>query len=69
MRTIVDAKEFSQALDRLCRLLVRSSIPALEGIYVRCSNGRCILTATDLTAWLTAEIPAQGVTLPLCSRG
>lgn len=60
MRAIVDAKEFSQALDQLCRLPARSSIPALEGVYVSCSNGRCTLTTTDLTAWLTAEIPAQG---------
>lgn len=60
MRGIVDAKEFSQALDQLCRLLPRSVIPVLEGVYVHFSGERCTLTATDLTTWLTAEIPGHG---------
>ena len=60
MRAITDAREFSGALNRLGQLLPQSSIPALEGVYVRFSGGRCNLTATDLSTWLTVEIPAQG---------
>ena len=60
MRAITDAREFSGALNRLSQLLPQSSIPALEGVYVRFSGGRCNLTATDLSTWLTVEIPAQG---------
>ena len=60
MRAITDAREFSEALNRLSQLLPQSSIPALEGVYVRFSGGRCNLTATDLSTWLTVEIPAQG---------
>ncbi len=60
MRATVDAKEFSLALDRVSKVVKRSSVLILQGIKVQISDGRCTLTATDLTTWLTAEIPAQG---------
>lgn len=60
MRAIVDAKEFSQALDKVSKVIKRSAIPVLGGVLVQVANGRCTLTATDLTTWLIAEIPAQG---------
>ena len=60
MRAMVDAKEFSQALDKVSKTAKRSSIPVLEGVLVEIVNGRCTLTATDLTTWLTAEFPARG---------
>lgn len=61
MRAIVDAKEFSQALDKVSKVLKKSKyIPALGEAMVRFSGGRCVLTGTDFETWLTAEIPAQG---------
>lgn len=61
MRAIVNAKEFSQALDKVSRVLRKSKcIPVLEEAMVRFSGGRCILTGTDLETWLTTEIPARG---------
>lgn len=60
MRAIVDAKEFSQALDRVSKVIKRSSIPILEGVKVQVSDGRCTLTATDLTTWLSTGISARG---------
>ena len=61
MRATVDAKEFSNALDKVGRVLGKSkSIPALEEAMVSFSGRRCVLTGGDLSTWLTAEIPAQG---------
>jgi len=60
MRATVDAKEFSQAMNKVIKVIKRSEIPILEGVLVRINDGRCSLTATDFTTWLTAEIPAEG---------
>ena len=61
MRAVVDAKEFSQALDKVSRALRKSAcIPVLEEALVRFTGGRCILTGTDFETWLMTEIPAQG---------
>ncbi len=60
MRAVVDAKEFSQALDKVSKVLRRSSIPTLGEVLVQFANGRCILTGTNLDTWLMAEFPARG---------
>ena len=60
MRATVDAKEFSQALNKVIKVIKPASIPELEGVLVSISNDRCTLTATDFTTWLTTTIPAQG---------
>ena len=60
MRATVDAKEFSQALNKVIKVVKRSQIPVLEGVLVQIKDGVCTLTATDFTTWLTAEIPAEG---------
>ena len=61
MRAVVDAKEFSQALDKVSRILRKPAyIPILEEALVRFTGGRCILTGTDLGTLLMTEIPAQG---------
>lgn len=60
MRATVDAKEFSQALDKVSRAAKRAAVPVLEGVLVRIVDEHCTLTATDLTTCLTAELPAQG---------
>lgn len=61
MRAVVDAKEFSRALDEVSKASRKSKyIPILEEVLVQFRNGRCVLTGTDLETWLTMEIPAQG---------
>ena len=61
MRAVVDAKEFSKALDKVSKVLGASKyIPALREVMVRFSGGRCVLTGTDMDTWLTVEVPAQG---------
>lgn len=60
LRATVDAKAFSDALKNVALILKRSAIPILEEVSVRFSGGLCILTATDMTTWMMAEIPAQG---------
>lgn len=61
MRAVVDAKEFSGALDKVSKVSRKSKyIPVLEEVLVRFTNGRCVLVGTGLETWLTAEIPAQG---------
>ena len=68
MRATVNAKEFSQALDKVSKVIKRSAIPIIEGVLVRIANGRCTLTATDLTTWLTAEIASEGDDLSFVLR-
>ena len=60
MKAIVDAKEFSQALNRVIKVIKKSTIPALEGVLVQVKDGRCTLIATDFTTWLSVTIPAAG---------
>lgn len=60
MLAAVDAKAFSEALKSVVPVLKTSCIPVLEEVSVRFSDGRCILTATDLNTWIIREIPASG---------
>jgi len=60
MRAAVDAKEFSQALDKASKVLTKSRVPVLGEVMVRFSDGRCVLTGTDLNTWMIAELPARG---------
>lgn len=60
LRATVDANAFSEALKSIVPVLRNSILPVLEEVQVRFSNGRCILTATDLTIWIIKEIPASG---------
>lgn len=60
MRAIVDAKEFSQALNKVNKVLKQSAIPILEGVLVQIKDNICTLTATDFTTWLTTSVPATG---------
>lgn len=62
-KAIVDAKAFAEALAQVSKTAKRVSAPlppVLSEVQVRFSNGRCILTATDLETWLIKEIPANG---------
>ena len=60
LRATVDAREFSEALKNISLVLKKSDVPILEEASIRFSGGRCILTTTDLTTWMIAEIPASG---------
>lgn len=60
MKGIVDAKDFCKALDMVSQILQKSKLPILETVHIRFSGERCTLTGTDLTTWLTVEIPAHG---------
>ena len=60
LRATVDAREFSEALKNNSLVLKKSDVPILEEANVRFSGGRCILTTTDMTTWMIAEIPASG---------
>lgn len=60
LRATVDAREFSEALKNISLVLKKSDVPILEEASVRFSGGRCILTTTDMTTWMIAEIPASG---------
>lgn len=68
MRAVVDAKEFSQALNKVIKVVKPSSIPVMEGVLVQIKNGSCTLTATDFTTWLTTTIPAVGGDLAFVFR-
>lgn len=59
-RATVDVNAFSEALRKVHVVLKKSLLPALEGVYVRFSGGRCILTTTNMNTWMTIEIPAGG---------
>lgn len=60
MKATVDAKEFSQALNRVIKVIKKSTILELEGVLVQVKDGRCTLTGTDFTTWLSVTIPAEG---------
>lgn len=60
MRTRVDAKAFIQALDRVSGLIRKSAIPVLNAVLVRFEEDRCTLTSTNIEAYLSAVLPAQG---------
>ena len=57
---IADARAFSDAMNKVSKVLKKSPIPILEEIRVTVKNGICTLTGTDLETWLTASIPVQG---------
>ena len=60
MRATVDAKKFTQALSQVTKAIKQSALPVMEGVLVQVKDGRCTLTATDFTTWLTTSIPADG---------
>lgn len=60
MKASVDAKTFSEALDKASAALKRAMVPVLETVSLRFGDGKCVMTATDMSTWLSVEIPAQG---------
>ena len=47
-RMVADAKVFSEAMNKVSRVLKKSTIPILEEVHVSVKGGICTLTATDL---------------------
>lgn len=62
MRSYVDAKAFSEALNKVSIVLKKTGIPALDEVTVHFTESTCKLVATDLNIWITAELPANGDT-------
>lgn len=60
MRSYVDAKAFSEALNKVSVVLKRTGIPVLDEVTVHFTEDTCQLLATDLNIWITAELPATG---------
>lgn len=57
---IADARAFSDAMNKVSKVLKKSPIPILEEIRVTVKGGICTLTGTDLETWLTTQLPVQG---------
>lgn len=60
MRAIVNAETFAAALKSVEKVRGSSMISELQGMEVRFSEEFCAMTATDLTTWMTAKLPAEG---------
>ena len=60
MRATVDAKTFAQALDQVSGPIHKSVIPVLNAVLVRFEEDRCTLASTNIEAYLSAVLPAQG---------
>ena len=59
-KAIVSAAEFAAAIRKVSAMLKKSAIPVLEQVCVEFEGNICRLKATDLSTYMTAEIPAYG---------
>lgn len=59
-KAIVSAVEFAAAIKKVSAVLKKSTIPVLEQVCVEFEGNVCRLKATDLSVYMTAEIPAYG---------
>lgn len=60
MKSIVNAKEFSEALSKVSKGLEKSALPILEEVCVVFRDDRCALISTNMEQWIAAELPACG---------
>ena len=60
MRSTVTAREFAEAIKKVSSILKSSPLPQFEQVRVDFDGNVCRLTATDLSIWAVAEIPAVG---------
>ena len=60
MRSTVTAREFAETIKKVSSILKSSPLPQLEQVRVDFDGNVCRLTATDLSIWAVAEIPAVG---------
>lgn len=57
----VNHKELYDAMQILTKVVDhKSSIAALQCIYIKAENGKATLSATDIDQWLQVELPAEG---------
>lgn len=59
-KSIVSATEFAAAIRKASAVLKKSAIPAFEQVCVEFDGDACRLKGTDLSVYMTAEIPADG---------
>lgn len=59
-KSIVSATEFAAAIRKVSAVLKKSAIPAFEQVCVEFAGNVCRLKGTDLSVYMTAEIPADG---------
>ena len=62
MKSTVDAKAFASALKKIGGLPKTSKTPEFMQVHAMFSEKNCRLTATDLSAWFSVDIPADGDT-------
>ena len=59
-KSIVSAAEFAAALRKVSAVLRKSAFPVLEQVCVEFEGGVCRVKGTDLSVYMSAEIPAYG---------
>ena len=60
MKSIVDAVAFAAAVKSVSGILKKNDVPQLAQVRVQFADDACRVSATDMAAWLSADIPAAG---------
>jgi DNA polymerase III sliding clamp (beta) subunit (PCNA family) len=60
MKSKVDAAAFAAAVKNVSGILKKSKVPQLAQVRVQFADDACRVSATDMTAWLSADISAGG---------
>lgn len=60
MKNTVDAAAFYKAMTALMEVPSKSSIEVLREIKAEFTGDQCVLSATDLSTWMSVTIPANG---------
>ncbi|MBQ9719301.1 MAG: hypothetical protein IJV64_01260 [Oscillospiraceae bacterium] len=68
MKTTVDAAAFAAAIKSVSGILKKSKVPQLAQVRVQFADDACRVSATDMAAWLSADIPAAGAELSFVFR-
>ena len=60
MKSVVDAVTFAAAVGRVTAILKKNPIPQLAQVRVQFTKGACTVSATDMKAWLSSVMEAEG---------
>ena len=60
MKSTVDAEAFAAAVKSVSGILKKNDVPQLAQVRVQFADDACRVSATDMAAWLSADIPAAG---------
>jgi len=60
MISTVDAAAFAAAVKSVSGILEKNDVPQLAQVRVQFADDACRVSATDMAAWLSADIPAAG---------